>query len=351
MKIISVVGARPQFVKLAPLSKEIRKNHDEVIVHTGQHFDDKMSDLFFRELEIPEPDYNLGVHGGSHGAQTGKMLFEIEKILNSIQPDAIIVFGDTNTTLAGSLVAAKLQIKSIHIEAGLRSFNRTMPEEINRIVSDHTSDYLFAPTDTAIKNLENEGLSNKSYLTGDIMVDAFKSNIEKAERSSNILSNLDLTENEYSVITLHRPYNVDEPENLKKLFQQLASINDKLVFPVHPRTKKIINDNDISIPKNIITTDPLGYLDFIVLQKRSNKIITDSGGIQKEAYILEKPCITLRPETEWLETIKEGWNILADYNNDEFANIIENFNPTAKQNHVFGDEVAVKMANIINKIV
>ncbi|MGK9477957.1 non-hydrolyzing UDP-N-acetylglucosamine 2-epimerase [Melioribacter sp. OK-6-Me] len=351
MKILSVVGARPQFIKLSPLSRAIRKNFQEKIVHTGQHFDEEMSKLFFHQMEIPLPDYNLGLGGGTHAEQTGKMLIALEEVMLKEKPDMVLVFGDTNSTLAGSLAAAKLLIKTIHIEAGLRSFNRTMPEEINRIITDHTADYLFAPTKTAVNNLSNEGLINKTYLTGDIMVDSLNQNIEKAIQSSNIIYELNLTSEDYYLLTLHRPYNVDDSKNLEFLLQKISDLGKKIVFPVHPRTRKVIVENRIKISDNIKIIKPVGYLDFLRLEQSAAKIITDSGGIQKEAYILKKPCITLRTETEWLETIYEGWNILLLPNDDNFCEKIINFNPISKQNDIFGNNVTEKMVKYIFELI
>ncbi len=346
MKVISIVGARPQFIKLGPFSKEMRKIAKEIIIHTGQHYDEKMSSLLFRDLEIPEPDYNLNIGSANHGEQTGKMLGSIESILLKEKPEFVIVFGDTNSTLAGSLAAAKMGIPSVHIEAGLRSFNRSMPEEINRIVADHTADYLFAPTLTAMQNLVNEGLSTRSFQTGDIMVDALTNNLEKAKIKSFIESDLNL-QKDFFLLTLHRPYNVDSAKNLQLIFGKLALLNKEIIFPVHPRTKYIITNNSILLPPCIKLIDPLGYLDFIKLQYLSEKIITDSGGIQKEAYLLQKPCITIRPETEWVETIEAGWNILADYKSKNFVEKILSFKPLGTPNPVFGDKVAFKMVNLI----
>lgn len=346
MKIVSIVGARPQFIKLAPLSKEIRKYHQEIIVHTGQHFDDTMSKTFFDDLKIPQPDYNLEISGGNHGEQTGNMLQKIENVLINDKPDLVIVFGDTNSTLAGSLAAVKLGIKTIHIEAGLRSFNRAMPEEINRIISDHTSDYLFAPTAFAIENLEREGLGEKSYLTGDIMVSSldYARSIVLFNNKSNVFDN-------YYLLTLHRPYNVDDPKKLSRILELLNSLNNTIVFPVHPRTRQIISKNNVPVDSNIKLINPLGYIDFIALQLNAEKIITDSGGIQKEAYILQKPCVTLRSETEWIETVKSGWNMLLNVETDnEIVEKIVTFVPPIEHPDLFGNNVSVKMVKIINDI-
>jgi len=343
MKIAFIVGARPQFIKLGPLSKKINAHFKEVIIHTGQHFDENMSDMFFKDLSIPKPDYNLNINCGTHGEQTGNMMIELEKVLKRECPYLVIVFGDTNSTLAGSLVCSKLHIPIIHVEAGLRSFNKEMPEEINRILSDHASDFLFAPTRTAMKNLKREGIVEKAVLTGDIMVDSLIDNIESADQMSNILETKGVGAEKYYLMTLHRPYNVDDPNKLNKIFKKLSKIGCQVIFPVHPRTRKIINENQLAIPENFLLSDPVGYLDFIKLESSSMKIITDSGGIQKEAYILKKPCITIRPETEWIETVKDGWNLLVDADSDDFVNTIESFNPIKKQNDIFGTNVAQKM--------
>lgn len=350
MKILSIVGARPQFIKLAPLSKALRKMFNEVIVHTGQHFDEEMSALFFQELEIPEPDFNLNISGGDHGEQTGRMLISIEEIILKEKPDLTLVFGDTNSTLAGSLAATKLNVKLLHIEAGLRSFNKGMPEEINRIISDHISDYLFAPTKTALNNLINEGMLKQAFLSGDIMVDSLKQNLEKSNKFSNIMEILSIDSNKFYLLTLHRPYTVDNPDNLKLILDKLSSLDKEIIFPVHPRTKKIIESSEIRISNKIKLIKPVGYLDFIMLEQTAEKIITDSGGIQKEAYIFKKPCITLRSETEWIETVDDGWNILLLPNNNNFCESILKFTPTEKQRDVFGSDVAAKMINQIQKI-
>ena len=350
MKIAFIVGARPQFIKLGPLAKKINDHFKEVIIHTGQHFDKNMSDMFFKDLSIPKPDYNLNINCGTHAEQTGKMMIELEKVLKRECSSLVIVFGDTNSTLAGSLVCSKLHIPIVHIEAGLRSFNKEMPEEINRIVSDHASDFLFAPTKIAMQNLEREGIVEKAVLTGDIMVDSLMDNIESADQMSNILETKGLISGKYYLMTLHRPYNVDDPGKLSNILIKLSKIGSQIIFPVHPRTRKVINDNRLGIPENILLSDPVGYFDLIKLESSSMKIITDSGGIQKEAYILKKPCITIRPETEWIETVKAGWNVLADVDSDDFVKTIETFEPTREQMDVFGKNVAQKMFDKILEI-
>lgn len=339
MIALSVVGARPQFIKLGPLSRELRKKHHEFIIHTGQHYDHSMSDLFFQQLEIPRPDINLGIGSGPHGYQTGRMLEYLEKEILNIKPDLVICFGDTNSTLSACLASSKLEVPSVHVEAGLRSFNRSMPEEINRIVADHTADLLFAPTSTAMDHLEREGLKKRAVLTGDIMVDSIAFINEKVAQT--VLTDSD----DYMLMTLHRPYTVDDPVKLANLLQSLEKLKSLIVFPVHPRTRNIILKNKIPVPENIQITDPQGYIEFQGLLKHCRKIITDSGGLQKEAYIWSKPCITLRPETEWVETVSSGWNILLDTDDPDLAEKINLFSPTGSQPPLFGEQVAKRMVN------
>ena len=293
MKIISVVGARPQFIKLAILSKELRENHNEIIIHTGQHYDDNMSRYFFDEMQIAKPDYNLNIGSGSHGKQTAEMLIGLEDIFLHQKPDVVITFGDTNTTLATGLAATKLNIPVAHVEAGLRSHNREMPEEINRILTDHISDYLFAPTLNAMENIKSENLYGKPFLVGDVMYDSLLYYGKIAEQKSRILKNLKLKQKEYILLTLHRPYNVDNIQKLQNIFSALKQTKRFIVLPVHPRSRKMIESTNTIISENISIIEPLGYLDFIFLQKHSEKIITDSGGIQKEAYLNGIPCISI----------------------------------------------------------
>ena len=337
MKIISVVGARPQFIKLAILSKELRENHNEIIIHTGQHYDDNMSRYFFEEMQIAKPDYNLNIGSGSHGKQTAEMLIGLEDIFLHQKPDVIITFGDTNTTLATGLAATKLNIPVAHVEAGLRSHNREMPEEINRILTDHISDYLFAPTLTAMENIKIENLYGKPFLVGDVMYDSLLYYGKIAEQKSRILKNLKLKQKEYILLTLHRPYNVDNIQKLQNIFSALKQTKRFIVLPVHPRSRKMIESTNTIIPENISIIEPLGYLDFIFLQKHSEKIITDSGGIQKEAYLNGIPCITIRPETEWIETVEAGWNVLVGDKKDQLIENCLHFKPSHNRPRYFGD--------------
>jgi UDP-N-acetylglucosamine 2-epimerase len=347
MKIFSIVGARPQFIKLAPLSSKLEGIHEEIIIHTGQHYDYAMSEQIFLDLGIRKPDIHLGTGSGSHAKQTAEMMVKLEAEMIDRKPDLVIVFGDTSSTLAGAMATSKLNIPLLHIEAGLRSYNRSMPEEINRIVTDHVSKYLFAPTQTAVQNLNTEGLASRTFLTGDIMVDTMNCNLKIALQKSTILNDLKLQSGYFSLLTLHRDYNVDNHETLENLINQLGKIEGKIIFPVHPRTKKMLTSFK-DIPNNIQLTEPLGYLDFITLEHSCQRIITDSGGIQKEAYILKKPCITLRTETEWVETVEEKWNLLISPSDQEIASNISSFRTPENQNPIFGENVTDKMVKIIN---
>lgn len=352
MKIASIVGARPQFIKAVPISREIRKDHDEVLIHTGQHYDYEMSKIFFNELSIPEPDYNLEVGSGTHGYQTGEMLKKLEDVLVKEKPDIALVYGDTNSTLAGALASVKLYIKLGHVEAGLRSYNKNMPEEINRVLTDHISDLLFCPTTTSVKNLRKEGIKNGVYLVGDVMYDSLMYNIKIAEKKSRILEKLDLNKKDYLLLTIHRAENTDNVENLVKILGSVSKIEEKVIFPIHPRTRNVIKKYKIKIGNNIVLSDPLSYLDFIKLEKYAKKILTDSGGMQKEAYILKIPCITLRDRTEWIETVDDGWNILVGRDENRIINAVKNFDPKEKQRNVYGDgNASEKIVDIICQLV
>ena len=349
MKIISIVGARPQFIKLAPLSEKLSENHQEIIVHTGQHYDYTMSERIFSDLGIRNPDYHLGIGSASHAVQTGEMMKALEEVMIENQPDLVIIFGDTNSTLAGALAASKLNLPIIHVEAGLRSYNRAMPEEINRILADHVSEYLFAPTQNARDILTAEGLGNKTYVTGDIMVDTLNKSLPVALSRFSNPAGFDIANTGYTLLTLHRNYNVDNKDILFNILNQLDRLGEPVLFPVHPRTMKMIYEDDLKF-KNIILTQPLGYHDFIAGEHFSKRIITDSGGVQKEAYILQKPCITLRTETEWIETVREGWNLLIDPSDRSMCEKITTFRVPGTQNPVFGEKVTGTMVDIINGI-
>lgn len=321
-KFLSVVGARPQFIKLAPFLRAIDQHNFEngspiqhITVHTGQHYDHGLSEIFFEELEIPPAHYNLGVGSGSHGKQTGLMLERIEKVLLEERPSVIIIFGDTNSTVAGALAAAKLHIPIAHVESGLRSFNRIMPEEINRVVADHLSDLLLAPTETAVQNLTNEGLSAKTVRTGDIMYDTVLLNLGLAKEKSRILEQLSIEPKSYYLATIHRAENTNHPTTLRNILNTLNTIsaaNHPIIFPIHPRTKNIIKESlsDWSPHPSLNIIEPVGYLDMLILIQQARMALTDSGGLQKEVFFLNCPCITLRPETEWVETVEAGGNIL-----------------------------------------
>lgn len=339
--IATIVGARPQFIKCAPVSREIRQFFREILIHTGQHYDYNMSQAFFEELAIPEPDYNLCIGSGNHGEQTGRMLIELEKLLNKIKPDLVMVYGDTNSTMAGALVAAKLQIPLAHVEAGLRSFNRTMPEEINRIVADALAQFLFVPTQTAVKHLKNEGITQGVYLVGDVMYDSFLFNLSRVDAAA-VLAKYNVSSQNFILTTIHRPQNTDDPAILKALISTLEHLDEPILFPVHPRTMKFIRHHHLTINNsNLRLIEPVGYLDMLALEKNARVILTDSGGVQKEAYFAGVPCLVLRTETEWVELVESGWAkiIGTDFQRipEEIAKL-QNFAPARTK--IFGDGTA-----------
>jgi UDP-GlcNAc3NAcA epimerase len=320
MKLVTIIGARPQFIKAATVSREIAKynNINEIIVHTGQHFDANMSKIFFHQMQIPKPDYNLEINSLSHGAMTGRMTERIEEVLLHEKPDWVIVYGDTNSTIAGALAAKKLHIKVAHVEAGLRSFNRKMPEEINRILTDKISDLLLCPTEQAVKNLKDEGIGKHSLARivkcGDVMQDAaiFYSNLAQKPE-------LNLPK-KFVLSTIHRAENTDDPKRLTSIFDALSRISNDIpiILPLHPRTKKIISNSKLKINNSqLIFIDPVGYLEMIYLLKNCSMVMTDSGGLQKEAFFFHKPCVTLRNETEWVELVENGFNVVVGSNSDE----------------------------------
>lgn len=338
MKVLTVVGARPQFIKAAPVSRVLRKAHDEFLLHTGQHYDDAMSDLFFRQLDIPAPDRNLEVGSGPHGAQTGAMLAGVESVALEQRPDWVLVYGDTNSTLAGALAGAKLHIPVAHVEAGLRSYDRRMPEETNRVVADHVSSLLLCPTQTAVANLAREGVTEGVEMVGDVMLDAFLQNIDVAERSCRILEDLQLTAGAYALLTIHRAENTEQPERLKAILDGVAASEMLAVLPIHPRTRNVIGD----VAANVKVVDPVGYLEMLVLEKNAAVIVTDSGGVQKEAFFAGRPCVTVRDTTEWTETVDAGWNVLVGSDSRDIARAMRDFRPTSARPHLFGTGDAAK---------
>ena len=359
-KIITIIGARPQFIKASTVSRIIRSNNQfkEILIHTGQHYDQNMSDVFFTQLDIPEPDYNLSIGSASHGVQTGRMLEAIEAVLLKERPNMVLVYGDTNSTLAGALAAVKLHIPIAHVEAGLRSFNRKMPEEINRILTDHTSDLLFAPTETAVTNLYNEGL-NKGFIynVGDVMYDAALYFSNKANNESSILNELKLESKQYVLSTLHRAENTDNIQRIKTILGGLEQVaqNIDVVLPIHPRTKKIIENNGLGyFNRRLKTIEPLGYLDMVMLEKNAALIATDSGGVQKEAFFHKVPCITLRDETEWVELVNSGWNqVVSPKDPQIIANsILSSLNKKGDLSNPYGNgHAAEKIHSIIGRII
>jgi UDP-GlcNAc3NAcA epimerase len=333
IKIATIIGARPQFIKAATVSRaikeanEIAQNVEEIIIHTGQHYDSNMSDIFFQEMEICPPNYNLGIGGLSQGAMTGRMIESVEKVLSQEKPDCVLVYGDTNSTLAGALAAVKMHIPVAHVEAGLRSFNRRMPEEINRILTDQCSDLLFTPSNVSTQQLITEGISrDKIFQFGDVMYDAAIYYQTKAQSKSSILEKLKLQTKNYALVTIHRAENTDDPNCLKEIILGLNAISKYIVvvFPLHPRTKLALEQQDLLkiIQQNVVIIDPVGYLDMIHLEANSKIILTDSGGVQKEAYFFKVPCLTLRAETEWIELVQNGFNKLVPINHEE---ILKNF--------------------------
>lgn len=355
-RIISVVGARPNIIKMAPIHRKLTDRYEHAIIHTGQHYDYKMSEIFFKEFSLPPPKYNLDVGSGTTNYQIGEMILRLGKVLLGEQPDLVLVYGDTNSTLAGALAAKKCNISVGHIESGLRSFDKRMPEETNRIITDHISDYLFAPTQTAIKNLKNENVQGKVFDTGDISVEIVNHAIKIKSR---ILLDLNIRSASYLLFTIHRAENTDEPDVLRSLVKVIGTLdpNIRIVFPIHPRTKKILAEiglyDILEKSRNLELISPVGYTDFIELLKNASRVVTDSGGIQKEAYLLNTPCITLRSNTEWIETVDQGWNILSGTDSKTVVKIINSWKPRGNRpNSVFGHgNTAEQIVDIIDKVV
>lgn len=354
MKIASVVGARPNFIKLAPVHRETITFAEHVIIHTGQHYDYQLSEIFFKEFQLPKPDYDLEVGSGKPNYQIGEMIKRLEEIFLKIRFDLVIVYGDTNSTLAGALSANRLGIKVAHVESGLRSFDRRMPEEINRVLTDHIGDYLFAPTRTAVKNLEKEHVYGKIVNTGDVSVEMVKRAARFAAKS-HILADLHLEPKSYMLFTMHRAENTDSKANLASVIRAFERLREiKIVFPIHPRTVNMLREfglmGRLGRCKNVTIIQPIGYVDFIRLMHNASKIITDSGGAQKEAYLLSVPCITIRRNTEWVETVKTGWNILTDTVTDRIVNAAKNWAPRGRTPPILGDGTATaRIATFIKR--
>lgn len=361
MKILTVIGARPQFVKAAAVSRIIRRNTEEILVHTGQHYDANMSEIFFDELHIPKPDFNLGVGSGSHAKQTAEMMVKLEELMLREKPDFVMVYGDTNSTLAGALAAVKIHIPIIHIEAGLRSFNMNMPEEINRILTDRISAHLFCPTQTAVDNLKKEGRTENVYNVGDVMCDAVlyygKMTEEKSEKD--FFSRLKplwgecKTMNDWYLATIHRAENTDSEEKIENILDAMELLDEKVIFPVHPRTKGIVKAlAEKNRYKNICFIEPMGYIDMLYFVKNAKKVITDSGGLQKETYILHTPCITVREQTEWTETLAGNHNVLAHPKKEDILDKVNRVKiDDSKYEKYYGDgHAAEKISEILQRI-
>jgi UDP-GlcNAc3NAcA epimerase len=337
VKIVSVVGARPQFIKAATVSHLLRRVHQEVLVHTGQHYDKQLSDVFFSQLDLPEPDHHLGVGSASHGKQTAQILERLEKVLLKEQPDRVLVYGDTNSTLAGALAAVKLHIPLAHVEAGLRSYDRRMPEEINRVLTDHCADLLFCPSALAVDNLAREGITGGVHLVGDVMYDSLLQQTPDERTAQELCSGWGLLSGGYFLATVHRAANTDDPSRLDAILRALGDLQQTVVFPIHPRTRKAMTSAGFSIAPNVRIMEPLGYRETLALEKNARAVLTDSGGIQKEAFFLGVPCVTLRDETEWPETVECGWNVLAGANPERIVAAARRPAPQSERPLLFGD--------------
>ncbi|MBA2506500.1 MAG: UDP-N-acetylglucosamine 2-epimerase (non-hydrolyzing) [Thermoleophilaceae bacterium] len=337
MRVVTIVGNRPQFVKAAAVSAPLRQTFEEILVHTGQHHDDELSAIFFEELGVPEPDRQLGIHGGSNTEQTARMLDALAGLLAELAPGMVLVYGDTNSTLAGALAAAQARIPVAHVEAGMRSFDRAMPEELNRVLTDHASDLRLCSTPTAMANLGNESVAGESVLVGDVMADVSIRFAPIAEERSRALEEHGLEPGAYVLATAHRAGNVDDPERLALLVALIESIPGPVVFPLHPRTKARLEEHGLTGRlEDVILTPPLGYLDFLKLTRHARAVLTDSGGVQKEAYLLGTPCVTMRDTTEWVETVQAGWNVLVDLDAQAALAALERDIPTGERPELYG---------------
>jgi UDP-N-acetylglucosamine 2-epimerase len=351
VRIVTIIGNRPQFVKAAAVSHKLRRTHDELIVHTGQHYDDELSRIFFEELGVPAPEHQLGAGSGSNTAQTARILARLEPVLAELRPSLALVYGDTNSTLAGALAAAQAGIPVGHVEAGMRSFDRSMPEELNRVVTDHASDLLLCSTETAVRNLEREGAGRDAHLVGDVMADVLLAFRDIAERDSPILEIRGLEPGEYFLVTAHRPGNVDFPERLERLVELIEALPGPVAFPVHPRTEARLDAaglfDRLEAAPQVELTPPLGYLDFIKLALHARAVLTDSGGVQKEAYLLGVPCLTLRDTTEWVETVEAGWNVLVDLDREAALAALERRPPAERPELYGGGHAADRVCQVV----
>lgn len=351
MKVLTVVGARPQFVKSFPVSRALRDRHEEVLVHTGQHYDEELSEVFFEELGIPQPDYNLGVGSHSHAVQTGTMMAGLEELVRDERPDLVLTYGDTNSTLAAAVTVGKMDPALAHVEAGLRLDDRTIPEEVNRVVTDHLSDLLFAPTERAVDNLEREGITAGVSNTGDVMYDALLWARERVSAESTVLDDLGLDEGEYVLATAHRARNTDERDRLESIVDALDRYPGTVLLPAHPRTVKRLREYGLydRATESLRVIEPVGYLDFVRLLDAASRVVTDSGGVQKEAFFLDVPCITLREETEWPETVDHGGNVLVGADADAILRAMERPpRPVGDRPSPFGDGTAA--TNVVDAI-
>jgi UDP-N-acetylglucosamine 2-epimerase len=352
MRIVTIIGNRPQFVKAAAVSRKLRERHDELIVHTGQHYDDELSRIFFEELGVPAPDRQLGAGGGSNTEQTARILAALEPILGELEPELALVYGDTNSTLAGALAASQAGVPLGHVEAGMRSFDRSMPEELNRVLTDHASDLLLCSTQTAIENLERESARGEAHLVGDVMADVSLMFRDIAEQRSQILEKRGLEPRGYVVVTAHRSGNVDDPGRLLRLVELLEALPLPAVFPVHFRTEARLEAaglfDRLEAAPRLVLTPPLGYLDFLKLARHARAVLTDSGGVQKEAYLLGVPCVTLRDTTEWVETVEAGWNVLVDLDAEGALEALERHPPAERPELYGGGRAAERVLDVVS---
>lgn len=349
MKIVSIVGARPQFIKAAAVSRKLRERYQEILVHTGQHYDYEMCGIFFDGLELPKADVNLGIGSGSHGFQTGTMLKSIEEVLLAQKPDYVLIYGDTNSTLAGALAASKLSIPVAHVEAGLRSFNRRMPEELNRVVADHLSDLLLCPSETAIRNLAMEGITSNVHLVGDVMLDVLNWAKQRVDlKETGVLKRYGIKKKEYLLATIHRSENTNDIHRFTEILNAINSIDETIVFPVHPRSRKLMTEIGFHARDHLHLIEPVSYVDMVAITGSARLVLTDSGGLQKEAYWLGIPCITLRNETEWVETVESGWNTLVGSNLENLGEVVKRFAPPSQRPSLYGDgAAAVQCVNLL----